>query len=74
MLFREALLKSSIYTSQGQKIPEDFQALVALVAKKLRSQMSCINSVGLFFFFQFISMVFREAIGQWLEHNILLYF
>lgn len=64
MLFHEALLKSSIYTSQGQKIPKDFQALVALVTKKLRSQMSCINSVGfiyLFIYLQFISMFFREV-------------
>lgn len=66
MLFHEALLKSSIYTSQGQKMPKDFQALVALVAKKLRSQMSCINSVGffiyLFKFLQFISMGFFERL------------
>lgn len=65
MQFHEALLKSSIYTSQGQKMPKDFQALVALVAKKLRSQMSCINSVGfiyLFKFLQFISMGFFERL------------
>lgn len=35
MLLYEVLLESGIYTGQDQKIPKDFQALVALVAKKL---------------------------------------
>lgn len=45
MLLCEPFIESSIYTGQGQKIPKDLQALVALVAKKL-SQTVLLNSVG----------------------------
>lgn len=50
MLLYEALVESSIYAGQGQKIAKGFQALVALVAKKL-SQTVLLQLCWIFFFF-----------------------
>lgn len=69
--YMKHLLNPVFMQVKGKKFQKGFQALQALVAKKLSLTVS-LQLCWIFFFP--VCMVFRQAICQWLEYIILLFY